>query len=99
MGRVKFAENLRKIRRARCISQKEIAERIGVSQAVVSLWENGNALPTIERLVAITEVLNCSADALLGIKERSEDDGKRESELPGYVGTFVRKASDDFNQE
>ncbi len=99
MEKVKFAENFRKIRKMRCISQKELAERIGVSQAVVSLWENGSALPTIERLVAITRVLRCSADALLGIEEREEENGKRESELPGYVRTFIRKASDDFDQE
>ena len=67
MEKIKLSENLRKIRKMRCISQVELAERLNVSQAVVSMWENGSALPTIERLVGMTEILQCSADALLGL--------------------------------
>ncbi|MBQ2968709.1 MAG: helix-turn-helix transcriptional regulator [Clostridia bacterium] len=98
MEKMRFAENLYKIRKMRCISQKEVAERVGVSQAVVSMWENGSALPTLERFVAITTVLKCSADVLLGLEERSEEGGKGEGELPGYVRAFIREASDDFDK-
>ena len=38
---MKFGDNLKKLRRAKKISQEELAERVNVSRQSVSKWETG----------------------------------------------------------
>jgi HTH-type transcriptional regulator / antitoxin HipB len=52
------AEILRQRRKARGISQRELASKLGVQQARLSLFENGQAHLTLERLIAIARVLD-----------------------------------------
>lgn len=65
----KFAERIKESRIQNKISQVELAERCSVKQSCVSKWERGATLPDAEMLVTICEVLNESADYLLGIKD------------------------------
>ena len=65
----KFAERLRESRIQNKIGQVELAERCNVKQSCVSKWERGITLPDAEMIVTICEVLNESADYLLGLKD------------------------------
>ena len=63
---MQFSEKLIQLRRAKGMSQEELAERLGVSRQAVSRWEQGSSfpdLPNLQRLVAVFEV---SADYLIG---------------------------------
>lgn len=57
--------NLKEIRTKRNMSQKALAEAIGVTQGAVSAWEVGFWTPTIENLKQLAVVLNCTVDELL----------------------------------
>ncbi|MCI9626491.1 MAG: helix-turn-helix transcriptional regulator [Clostridia bacterium] len=46
------------------ITQSQLAERLGVSQANISQWENGEAFPRADKLPALAEALNCTIDDL-----------------------------------
>ena len=46
--------------------QYELADRMGVSQASVSAWESGAALPSAANLIKLADILDCTVDALLG---------------------------------
>lgn len=46
------------------ISQKELAQRLGVKQASVCLWESGKNLPRVGRLQKIAEILGCTVEDL-----------------------------------
>lgn len=61
-------ENIKKARKTAGITQKELAQRIGVRQKDISRWENGERTPGIESLVSICMALKVSADTLLEIK-------------------------------
>ena len=65
----KFAERLKEARIHYKIGQAELAEKCNVKQSCVSKWERGATLPDAEMIVTICEVLNESADYLLGIKD------------------------------
>lgn len=52
------AEILRQRRKARGFSQRDLASKLGVQQARLSLIENGQAHLTLERLIAIARVLD-----------------------------------------
>lgn len=64
-----FHENLRKIRLQKGLSQKDVAEQIGVAKSTYSLYESGNREPNVQTIKKIADVLNTSADTLLGIDD------------------------------
>lgn len=47
------------------MTQKELAEKVGVSNAFLSLLERGEKFPSIETLCALATALDVSCDALL----------------------------------
>lgn len=63
----RFFENLKIARLRAGLSQKEVASRIGVASSTYSLYESGNREPNIDTIKRIADVLNASADELLGI--------------------------------
>ena len=48
-----------------------MAESIGVAKSTYSLYESGNREPNVQTIKKIADVLNVSADELLGIEEPS----------------------------
>lgn len=59
-------ENLKVLREAAAISQKQLAEAIGVSQQSINKYENHNIEPDISTLIRISEYFNTSVDYLIG---------------------------------
>ena len=62
-----FNENLKEARLKSGISQKDLAENIGVAKSTYSLYESGKREPNADTLKKIASSLNVSADTLLGI--------------------------------
>lgn len=60
---------LEMIRKQKGIKQQEIADATGVSISAVSHWESGRYKPSVENLIKIAEVLQCSIDELLADSE------------------------------
>ena len=50
-------------------TQYELAERMNVSRATISNWENENIQPSIDMLVALANVFNVTTDYLLGLDD------------------------------
>jgi transcriptional regulator with XRE-family HTH domain len=69
-------EELRRIRRAKEISQKDLAERAGLSRWVVVSAENGQHTPHYENLVKLADALGVDVPEILpkGAAPRSESD-------------------------
>lgn len=47
-------------------SQKQVAELIDISPSVVSGYETGERTPSTEKLLALSNLFQCSTDYLLG---------------------------------
>ena len=60
-----FSENLKELRLEKGIGQVELAEKIGVSKGIISLWENGKREPTLSSLIALSKFFGVSIDALV----------------------------------
>lgn len=82
---MEFAENLRTIRKERHFSQEELAELLDVSRQAVSKWEQGSGYPETEKLVALSRVLDCSLDDLMG----TGFSGHRDSARTAGSGTVL----------
>lgn len=59
-------ENLKKLRENAKITQKQLAEAIGVSQQSINKYENHNIEPDIETLIRIADYFDTSVDDLIG---------------------------------
>ena len=61
-----FAEILRTLRRARGLSQEELAGRLHVTRQTISKWENALSVPDAELLLRLAEELETPVSRLLG---------------------------------
>lgn len=66
----KFNENLKMAREKKNMTQKEVADSIGVAKSTYSLYESGNREPNVQTIKKIADTLNVSADDLLGLNEQ-----------------------------
>ncbi|MCK4818352.1 helix-turn-helix transcriptional regulator, partial [bacterium] len=62
----KFSENLARIRREKGISQKDLADRSGISSRMIAHYEKHVSHPALEKIERIAETLNVSIAELLG---------------------------------
>lgn len=60
-----FSEKLQRLRKQYGWSQEQLAEQLGVSRQAVSKWESGSTLPDVEKLMALSDLLDLSLDELL----------------------------------
>lgn len=58
-------ENIRKLRDEKNIQQAELAEKVGVSQAMICQIERGTKNPSLQVAVGIAEVLKCDIKELM----------------------------------
>lgn len=58
------AELLIQLRNANHLSQKEVAEELGVTRQAISRWEAGDAWPSMENLVALSRVYGVSLEEM-----------------------------------
>ena len=60
---------LYQLRKQKGLSQEELANRLNVSRQTVSKWEVGDSTPDMEKLVAISDLVDVSLDKLVMGKE------------------------------
>ena len=65
---VLFAENLRALRKASGLTQRELGEAIGYSEKAVSKWESGAAVAPGVLLPRLARALGATIDALFAEK-------------------------------
>lgn len=61
-----FSERLKTLRKEKKLTQKELAEQIGISQKSYSHWETGKNEPSFENLIKLADLLEVSLDWLFG---------------------------------
>ncbi len=62
-------ENLKKLRAQAGVSQKQLADSVGVSQQSINKYENHNIEPDIETMIRMAKYFNTSVDYLIGYSD------------------------------
>lgn len=83
-------ENLQALRKAKGLSQEELAEKIHVVRQTISKWEKGLSVPDADLLIRLAEALDTTVSALLG-------DGAQQEETPQIQQLSQRLA--DLNRQ
>ena len=68
---MKFGDDLRKCRKDLHLSQKEVAEKLGIHQSSVSDWENDISRPDYETIFELCSIYNVTIYQLLGVDENT----------------------------
>ena len=68
---VEFGAKLKTLRKASGLTQKQLAERLGITTSVVSYYELSERSPSPDVLIRLSQVFHVSVDELLGIEESS----------------------------
>lgn len=58
---------IKKLRKEKALTQKELSEILGLDQTTVSKWELGKAIPDSAMLIRLSDFFDVSTDYLLGI--------------------------------
>ncbi len=67
-----FSEKLLTLRKNRDLTQEQLAERLDVSRQSVSKWESGQAVPELDKIVALSNIFDVTTDYLLKPSEINE---------------------------
>ena len=67
-----FGENLKAARKAKGMTQEELAARLHVVRQTISKWEKGLSVPDADQLIRLSVVLEVPASKLLGAKTEFE---------------------------
>ena len=65
MDQVKTGQFIKTMRKEKNFTQREIAERLNISEKTVSKWETGNGLPEVSLMLPLCELLGISVNELL----------------------------------
>ena len=71
---VDMGKKLRGLRIAANLSQAQIAERLGVTKALISSYENGLRQPSYENLLKLSRLFKVTTDWLLGNTQQTPFD-------------------------
>ena len=61
-----FGQKLKELRLERNLTQPELAKLMGVSNGMISFWENDKYEPTANNIVKAAKIFNVTTDYLLG---------------------------------
>ncbi|GAB2023179.1 helix-turn-helix transcriptional regulator [Pseudolactococcus yaeyamensis] len=80
-------ERLKSSRLEAKLTQKEITEKLEISQPSYAQWEKGIRTPNLERLQELAKILNVSTDYLLGNTDE-KNSTKFEDDLEKSLDSF-----------
>ena len=69
-----FSENLKKFRRAKGLTQQQVANELGITKATYSGYETGRREPDVSKIKSLARLLGITGDDLIGTafaKEKS----------------------------
>ena len=79
-------DNLKLARKAKGLSQEELAIKLNVVRQTISKWETGETIPDIDSLKKLAVLLDFSIDNALGVEIENDNDDKIEWPI---IGGFI----------
>lgn len=92
---VKFATRLRALRKEKNMTQKMLADRLGLATSAVCSYEAGARCPSYEVLIKIAGIFRVSTDYLLGMEKKRYIDvselSEQDIEILSMLADSLRK--------
>ena len=81
MEQARIGKFIQQLRKEKGMTQKELAEKLGITDRAVSKWENGRGIPEVGLMKPLCEVLGISVNELLGGERILQKDYQAKSEF------------------
>ncbi|XCP84853.1 helix-turn-helix transcriptional regulator [Roseburia hominis] len=89
MSADQLAKNIMYYRKKKGLSQKKVAEYMGVSRQAVTKWENAVSRPSSDNLIRLAQLYEVSVDALLDYKEQERLPAQKEISMGKMPWIFI----------
>lgn len=94
-----MGEKLKSLRIEKKLTQKQVADRIGLAISAVSSYESGTRYPSYDVLVKLARIFHVSTDYLLGMTDKRNIDATglsdNEIELVSQLVDTLRNKNND----
>ena len=80
MDQVAIGKFIKELRKAKGLTQAELAEKLMVSEKTISKWECGNGFPETSLMLPLCEELGITANELLSGKRLSNEEYSKQAE-------------------
>lgn len=80
-----MADRIQYLRKAKGISQEELADKVGVSRQAVSKWESEQSTPDLDKVITMSEYFDVTTDYILKGIEPVADNDIKSSELTSKI--------------
>ncbi len=83
--KINLADTIRKFRKARSMTQQQLADALGVTVGAVYKWESSLSAPDLTLLVEIADLFDTSTDVLLGYNVKNNKQADTAARLRDYL--------------
>ena len=80
-----FSKNIKNLRKELGLTQTELANKIYINKSMISAYEKGTRMPSLDALISLSETLNVSIDFLLGIQRDDTNDKETTMDISGLT--------------
>ncbi|MDG5817133.1 helix-turn-helix transcriptional regulator [Chitinispirillales bacterium ANBcel5] len=82
-----IGENIRKLRKARGLTQAQLGEKVGARQKVIADYENGFSKPPRDRLIALANFFDIPVEKIMGKNGAKVEEPTKEHKIHGNKRT------------
>lgn len=81
MNNQAFAKRIKELRIKNNLTQKQLAEKVGITSTGVSYWESGVAVPNVDTLTKLSNYFGVTINYLLGIEDNIGNENNSETAI------------------
>ena len=74
MDKAQIGNKIKELRKIQNLTQKQLADKLYVTDKAVSKWERGVNLPDLTMFESLSTELNCSIVELLGLNDKNNEE-------------------------
>ena len=95
IDRAKFGAFVAELRKEKGITQKELAEKLCISDKAISKWETGNSIPDVSLLIPLAEILGVSVTELLECRRMEVPESMDKNQTDNLVKKVIELSADE----
>ena len=96
---MEFADSLKRFRKDFHLTQKQVAEAIGMAESGYQRYEQGRAMPSVAVLLKLANTFDVSADYLLGRTDVPNPNAPQVAVEPSVVEEIRRSAIAEIDRQ
>jgi Predicted transcriptional regulator len=96
---LEFSKAIQKLRREKKLSQRVVAQELGISQALLSHYEKGVRQPKLEFVRKITSYYGVSADDVLGYPSSEREISACELQLKSELIAAIKQVENEYGSD